>query len=307
MKNNNIITLISATIAASLCCITPVLAVLAGSSSLASSFAWLAPYHNYLVIFTVLILLYAWYDKLKLRKDIACDCDSKGFFSSKKFLFIVSVFTIVMLSFPQWGNKIFTSAPTAKSCSTGVCNTTLPSVPKQTASCSSGNSCSSAHTEKNSNKSDTKNLPVLEYMGNEKNNPTPYKQVACSGTGMPDLDKLMAKKKTFVDEMPPPILKKMIENEDDFILLDVREASHKDGGEIEGFETYSLTYGRVLFNVLKDIQDKNTVVIVYSKKGLISLFAAATLKELGYTHVYSLKGGVDAWKIAGYPYAEIEE
>lgn len=123
MKNKNIFTIFAATIAASLCCITPVLAVLAGSSSLATSFSWLAPYHNYLVAFTILVLVYAWYDKLKPVKTQECACDEKGFFSSKIFLFIVTLFTIVMLTFPLWGNKVFNSAPTAKSCSSGTCNT----------------------------------------------------------------------------------------------------------------------------------------------------------------------------------------
>lgn len=122
MKNKSIFTIISATIAASLCCITPVLAVLAGSSSLASSFSWLAPYHNYLIAFTAIVLIYAWYDKLKPAKITECDCDDNGFFSSKIFLFIVTLFTLVMLTFPQWGSKVFSSAPTAKSCSSGTCD-----------------------------------------------------------------------------------------------------------------------------------------------------------------------------------------
>ena len=122
MKNKGIFTIISAAIAASICCITPVLAVLAGSSSLASSFSWLAPYHNYLVVFTVLVLIYAWYDKLKPIKTPECACDDNGFFSSKIFLFVVTIFTVVMLTFPQWGSEIFNSAPTAKSCSSGACN-----------------------------------------------------------------------------------------------------------------------------------------------------------------------------------------
>ncbi len=122
MANKSIITLIGATLAASLCCVTPVLAVLAGSSSLASSFSWLAPYHNYLVIFTVLVLLYAWYDKLKASKNIECDCEDESFFTSKKFLATVTIFTVIMLSFPQWGNQFFGSAPTASSCSTGACS-----------------------------------------------------------------------------------------------------------------------------------------------------------------------------------------
>lgn len=126
MLNKKIFTVIGATISASLCCITPVLAVVTGSSTLASSFSWLAPYHNYLVSFTVLVLLYAWYDKLKLSNDIDCECDTKkNFFSSKTFLAIVTLFSIVMLSFPQWGNKVFDTAPNAQSCATGECNSTI--------------------------------------------------------------------------------------------------------------------------------------------------------------------------------------
>ena len=125
MANKTILTILSATLGASLCCITPVLAVLAGSSSLASSFSWLAPYHNYLVIFTILVLIYAWYNKLKPSKSIECECDEDGFFSSKVFLSIVTVFTLIMLTFPQWGSKVFDSAPTAKSCSSGACDSNI--------------------------------------------------------------------------------------------------------------------------------------------------------------------------------------
>ena len=122
MNNKNIFAVIGATVAASLCCVTPILAVLVGISSLASSFSWLAPYHNYLVIFTILVLAYAWYDKLKPSKDIDCDCESQGFFAGKIFLAIVTVFTLIMLTFPQWGSKVFESAPTAQSCDTGTCD-----------------------------------------------------------------------------------------------------------------------------------------------------------------------------------------
>lgn len=126
MSNKKILTVLGATIAASLCCVTPILALLAGSSTLASSFSCLAPYHNYLVIFTIIVLLYAWYDKLKPSKEVECACEEKeGFFSSKIFLAIVTLFAVVMLSFPQWGNKVFDAAPTAESCATGTCDTNL--------------------------------------------------------------------------------------------------------------------------------------------------------------------------------------
>ena len=52
-------------LASSLCCITPVLAIFAGSSGMASSFSWMEPARPYLIIFTIIVLGFAWYQKLK--------------------------------------------------------------------------------------------------------------------------------------------------------------------------------------------------------------------------------------------------
>ena len=41
---------IFAAIAASLCCITPLLAILAGASGIASAFSWLEPARPYLIV-----------------------------------------------------------------------------------------------------------------------------------------------------------------------------------------------------------------------------------------------------------------
>lgn len=60
--------------AASLCCITPVLALLGGASGLASSFSWIEPFRPYLIGLTVLVFALAWYQKLKPQKQVDCDC-----------------------------------------------------------------------------------------------------------------------------------------------------------------------------------------------------------------------------------------
>ncbi len=324
MANKNILTVIGATVAASLCCITPVLAVLAGSSSLASSFSWLTPYHNYLVVFTVLVLVYAWYDKLKPSKEIDCDCDSKGFFSGKTFLAIVTVFTVIMLTFPQWGNKVFDSAPSAESCSTGTCTSgstshtnkkavkdekSLPVLKTESEhkSCNTGTACPTPKEGTTPQRTNLSELPILKYINKENTNPTPYKQVACSGTGNKALDDIMAKKKTEVTEITPPVLFKMLDEGDDLILLDIREPKHNDSTFIDAMESYSMTYGQIFFIATKYLQNKNAVIVVYGKFGMVSLFVASTLKKLGYKYVYSLKGGMDAWKLAGYPYEKNED
>jgi hypothetical protein len=118
MPEKKVLSALFATVIASLCCITPVLAVLAGASSFASSFAWLEPYHNYLVGLTIAVLIYAWWDKLRPKTEQQeCACDEKAsFFSSKKFLAIVSVLAITMMTFPQWGYQYFETEKACTSC-----------------------------------------------------------------------------------------------------------------------------------------------------------------------------------------------
>ncbi|TCK80934.1 mercuric transport protein MerTP [Albibacterium bauzanense] len=96
-------------IAASLCCITPVLALIAGTSVLASSFSWLEPFRLYFIGLTILMLSFAWYQKLKPQKQIDCNCETEEkpkFIRSKMFLGIVTTFAIVMLAFPFY-SRIF--------------------------------------------------------------------------------------------------------------------------------------------------------------------------------------------------------
>ena len=64
-------------IAASLCCITPVLALIAGTSGLASTFSWLEPFRPYFIGLTILVLGFAWYQKLKPKKQIDCNCETE--------------------------------------------------------------------------------------------------------------------------------------------------------------------------------------------------------------------------------------
>jgi mercuric ion transport protein len=99
-------------IAASLCCITPVLALIAGVSGAASAFSWLEPARPYFLGITVAVLGFAWYQKLKPRtaEEIDCDCEEDekpSFLQSKKFLGIVTVFAAAMLAFPHYSGIFY--------------------------------------------------------------------------------------------------------------------------------------------------------------------------------------------------------
>jgi len=69
---------IFAAIAASLCCITPLLAILGGIGGVASAFSWLEPLRPYLIGLTVIALGTAFYQAYKPSKaDIDCDCEDE--------------------------------------------------------------------------------------------------------------------------------------------------------------------------------------------------------------------------------------
>ncbi len=97
-------------ITASLCCITPVLALIAGTSGIVSTFSWIEPFRPYLIGVTILVLGFAWYQKLKAQKEIDCECDTDEkpkFIKSKTFLGIVTVFALAMLAFPYYSEFFY--------------------------------------------------------------------------------------------------------------------------------------------------------------------------------------------------------
>ena len=112
-NNKSWIAGVIAAVAASLCCITPVLAFLGGASGLASSFSWIEPYRPYLIGLTITVFAFAWYQKLKPQQKVDCDCEAdnkKSFWQSKVFLALVTVIAGLLIAFPYYA-KIFYPKP----------------------------------------------------------------------------------------------------------------------------------------------------------------------------------------------------
>jgi rhodanese-related sulfurtransferase len=49
------------------------------------------------------------------------------------------------------------------------------------------------------------------------------------------------------------------------------------------------------------VPDHNQPIYLHCKGGVRSMHAAAALLSIGYTSVYSIDGGITAWRNAGYP------
>jgi len=96
-------------IASSLCCITPLLAILAGTTGLATTFQWVEPLRPYLIGLTIAALGFAWYQQLKPVAQDDCDCEvtKTSFFKGKSFLGFVTVFAALMLAFPLYSQIFF--------------------------------------------------------------------------------------------------------------------------------------------------------------------------------------------------------
>lgn len=98
----------------SLCCIIPTISIVAGTSSLATSLSWLQPYRPYFISGAVLTLGFAWYRVLFSKKDETCNCEpgqKSPVFKSKTFLGIITVFAVLLITFPSYSRLLFSNQP----------------------------------------------------------------------------------------------------------------------------------------------------------------------------------------------------
>lgn len=119
--------------------------------------------------------------------------------------------------------------------------------------------------------------------------------------GFAETDKLLKAAIQEAGEMAPQTLKKMLDDDKDVIVLDVRESEQRAEGEIYATDTYAITRGNLEFEVLNKIKNKDAVIVTYCRGGSRGVLAAQTLKKLGYKNATNLKGGLKGWAKLGYP------
>lgn len=93
--------------------------------------------------------------------------------------------------------------------------------------------------------------------------------------------------------------KKIMDNTDDFVLVDVRETDEYADGHIEG--ALLIPYGEIEEKAATELPDKEQTILVYCRSGRRSAIAAQTLTDLGYTDVRDFGGIID------WPYDKIVE
>ncbi len=98
-----------AAVAASSCCIPPVIALIAGVGGGASALSWMEPFRPYLIGLAVLAIGYAWYSYLKTKKaEDCCEVDAKPkWFQTKGFLIGITLFAAISISFPYYSHIFY--------------------------------------------------------------------------------------------------------------------------------------------------------------------------------------------------------
>jgi rhodanese-related sulfurtransferase len=83
--------------------------------------------------------------------------------------------------------------------------------------------------------------------------------------------------------------------DDDVLVVNVHVP---DEGSIAGTDA-TIPYDEVRARSAELPQDRDAPVAVYCKSGRMSADAVSTLRQLGYTDVVELRGGMDAWAAGG--------
>jgi len=103
--------------AASLCCITPIIAMAGGITGISSTFSWMEPLRPYLIALTVGALGYAWYKHIQVsRQEIDCECDDEeeqegvkaigSFMNTRGFLVGVTVVSVLLMGVPYYSGML---------------------------------------------------------------------------------------------------------------------------------------------------------------------------------------------------------
>ncbi len=110
---------------------------------------------------------------------------------------------------------------------------------------------------------------------------------------MPEFAALCDEAKKEIQEIEVAQLKRMQEDEEDFILIDVRERDEQARGMVPG--AVALPRGILERDIDQVTTDKGRKLVLYCGGGFRSALGAWMLKKMGFRNVISLAGGWKAW------------
>ena len=117
-----------------------------------------------------------------------------------------------------------------------------------------------------------------------------------------DIESLKGHIKELLEKAKEEIVAVKVDDIDleNMVLIDVREADEFASGTIPAKNVFTIPRGKLEFAVddkLVDVSDHQ--VVCYCLKGARGLLAAKTLKDLGFSNVVFLEGGIGSWVDSG--------
>ena len=112
-------------------------------------------------------------------------------------------------------------------------------------------------------------------------------------------DQFVKEAKAAIKEVTIVDVKKMIDEKENIIILDVRDKNELEDGRIPG--AINISRGMLEFKVAMMIPDRDSKIIVYCGLDLRGPLATKTLNDMGYKNAVNMIGGLKEWKKAGYP------
>ena len=89
-----------------------------------------------------------------------------------------------------------------------------------------------------------------------------------------------------------------LESGADVTVLDVREPDEWDEAHIP--QAKHLPRGLLEYQAADQLPDRDARIVIHCASGGRSALAAKSLKEMGYTNVANMEGGINAWREKGY-------
>ncbi len=93
---------------------------------------------------------------------------------------------------------------------------------------------------------------------------------------------------------------RLINNNDDALVIDVRESGDFGKGHIKGATNLPLSTMKDKMASLAK-QNKDSVILAYCNSGATSNKACRLLTQAGFTNVHNVAGGINAWLEAKLP------
>ena len=115
-------------------------------------------------------------------------------------------------------------------------------------------------------------------------------------------EELALAQRSKISEITVDELKSKIEKGENFLLLDVRQSSEYDQASIPG--ALNIPRGMLEFRIRDDnfweeefmyTPENDEEIIIYCKLGYRGILSAMALRQLGFTNVKNLAGGIVSW------------